>query len=311
MIDFSRIEDAFSKISQAINQTIDFEINGIVLKMRNLTDEEEADTMSEAYRTISDTGVNDGHQVFIHATKIGTLSRAIISINDTELRDKFIKTGEIKNGKEVMREKVSYLKEKLREWPKAFLSRAFAKYGELMSNMEIEAERAIIVNVVDFDSEIERLEERIKELKDERAKQLEKNEELKNKIMGTMSKLSEEEIEMDSSMAKEINEKKTVSLPSSLDEEKDPTEIFSLAESGKGGHEEAEETYSERPTVRVQRPDYKRAVGVEKPNKIGNVDVYSFENQEISQIHGVANQSPPKPTPENINPKFNPRNPKR
>jgi hypothetical protein len=175
MIDLKALEGSFAEIAQLGRQEETFEISGTPVTVKALSDEEQIHIWK--YATVALEGGEDAatHQEWMHRMKVATLSHAIVQVGDQDLRDSFVDTGEVlksgKNaGKPITREKFEVLRSLLAKWPSALLLRAFARYGDFVSRIEIQAEESVEMKPVDFDAEIERLEIRIKELKDRKDK---------------------------------------------------------------------------------------------------------------------------------------------
>jgi hypothetical protein len=169
MLDIKLVEEAFASLEGATPTEVSFQLGDQTVWMKHVGDDDEVNVTKFASLALEE-GAEDGgtQQDFIHRFKVATLSYAIVQIGDVDLRTDRVDTGEGKlaNGRPITREKSDVVRKFIAKWPAPFLSRAFAKYGELTTKVELEIEKLIQYEPVDFDAEIERLETRIKDLQE-------------------------------------------------------------------------------------------------------------------------------------------------
>lgn len=169
MVSLDQLESAFAQVERIGRPEHEVRIGDIKIIMRPISDEEQVQAFKYANVAFED-GTDDGatQQDFIHRMKVSVLGYAIVQFMDLDLRDKFVYTGEETNdGRPIKREKAEVVRSLISQWPLSFVSRAFAKFGEIETATEILAEKLIQYDPVDIETEIERLEARISELREQ------------------------------------------------------------------------------------------------------------------------------------------------
>jgi hypothetical protein len=166
-----RLKSAFEQINQLdVMREFTFPVLDTSITLRVITPEEETAAQKEAYLTsLKDKNV-DGVTAaeFAERFKMGILSHAIVGIADEYIPD-FVETGEtLDNGVTVKVPRHKAIKDLLLQWSGVTRTRVFVKYGEMLIKYEKSVEKEITFDPVDIDSEIERLENRILELKEEK-----------------------------------------------------------------------------------------------------------------------------------------------
>lgn len=173
-------------ITQIGKGELEFEIKGVgSIVLRALTPDEEIEVQREARASLVDDSLNDqiAGLEYLDKFRVGSLSYSIVQINSLDLRNvEFVETGEkLKNGTPVRRKRHEALAQIIRGektkdgtkggWSKLVIQGAFQKFAELMNRVEREAEEVISFDPVDYDAEIARLEDRVRELREEKARQ--------------------------------------------------------------------------------------------------------------------------------------------
>lgn len=172
MVNLMDLKSALSKVADLSNQERSFEINGTNITLRVLRPNEEIEVQKRAMEALSDDG--ETNQVtaadYLQRFRMATLSYAIVAIDNLDLRNvKHIETGEtLSNGVSIKIPKHEALENVISEWGREMLSSVFKKFGELNEFVESQVEDSIVYEPEVLDKEIERLEERLKELKAKR-----------------------------------------------------------------------------------------------------------------------------------------------
>lgn len=333
-INLKRLQEAFSKIEEINNREISFEVNGTDIVLRHVSDVEEVDVMSEVRASIKDVDESAKEQTFVHAMKVGLLSRAIVEVGGLSLRESVVDTGETdKNGRPVLIEKKKAVADLLNKFLKPYLSRIFAKYGELISSVEIESENKIKYDPVDIESEIARLEERLEELRNEKKANDISKEEYKNKVLKSAAALNEADQSLNSFMAKgvegvKVGQEKQEELEHEQEPKQEPEqepkqehnpELFVAEEKKRRTMDET----NIRPTVSIPPPqasvaNYGREAtrpeqsGVIRTSDGKEMEVFKMPTQTLSSRgRPNENQAPPQVNKVNqqMNPNFIPRKP--
>ena len=152
---------------------IAFEVEGVHLSLRPMTPKEEL-AVQRVLTDVSDTEDEDEQfnvMEYFTQFRVETLSYAIVEINGIDLRNETtIATGETTpDGKPIRVAKNIALRGIVEKWPRQVVTLAFTKYGEVVRRSTARVEKFIDKNESDLDSEIERLETRLKQLQQERA----------------------------------------------------------------------------------------------------------------------------------------------
>lgn len=156
------LETAFSAVEEIGQGEITFEMEGLKLSLRIILPHEETEMMRWATGSEEDSAID-----FTDKFKIGTLSYALVAIGEHDFRDvQSVETGaKLENGKMVKIPKHTAVRKLLSRWSRPILLNVFRKYNELLTQVENRADKAIQFEPADLDTEIERLEARLTELK--------------------------------------------------------------------------------------------------------------------------------------------------
>jgi hypothetical protein len=168
------IQEAFASVEKISQREVTFLIGDLPITMRHITDAEEVEILKYASLALEEGAEDQGtQQEFIHRMKVATLSFAIVQIGEVSFREDLVDTGKKlpKSDQPLLMERAQVTRGLLAKWPKPYLTRSFAKYGELTTKVELEAERSIVYDPVDFDAEIARLQARIKEMEEGKKRQ--------------------------------------------------------------------------------------------------------------------------------------------
>lgn len=174
MINIQALEQALSGIEELGHAELEFQAGSTAITLRMLTPEEEMDVQRYARQATSDVPDNApadekelGMMLFLDRFKQQVLAYSIIQIDALDLRDvSSIATGEkTDSGKDIHIPKHEAVRNLVEKWKRPVLMSAFAKYGELTERVENDAESNIKYTPTERTAEIERLENRLAELK--------------------------------------------------------------------------------------------------------------------------------------------------
>jgi len=170
--DMHSLREALAPIKQLGEGRIEFDCAGNSVVLRLLTPQEELEVFQYARSVIEDIPEDERDialtTLYFDRFRVGTLSKAVISIGDWELpsENDTVMTGEtLENGKPVSIPFRVAFRDEMSTWGRPLLERMFAKYGELMEQVSARARKAIEVEQVDYDTEIEQTEARLEELR--------------------------------------------------------------------------------------------------------------------------------------------------
>lgn len=171
-INLQALEQAFAAVESIGKGELTFDVGGTPVTLRIVLATEEAAVQEWAGSELpGDDDDDEQTQVavfnFLNRFKLGTLSYAIIQMGDTDLRDAdFIETGEtLPNGKPVKVPRHEAVRSLVEKWSSTVRDGMFQKYGELINDVGEKSENAIKFKPSDTESEVERLQARISELK--------------------------------------------------------------------------------------------------------------------------------------------------
>jgi hypothetical protein len=183
------LEKALDTIGSVGKGEIAFDVAGTSVVLRIIPPEEEALIHRQASQMIvaDESGKQDQYSAlaYINEVKTGIVAHALIEIDGIDLRGSpFIETGEkLPNGKAVKISRAEAIRKIIRqkEWSSTLQAMMFRKYGELIEEVERQAEKAIVFNPSDRPAEIDRLRKRLEELEEQERQAKEEGE----KTVGT------------------------------------------------------------------------------------------------------------------------------
>lgn len=170
------IADGLRKLRNLGALEVSFEIDGINITLATISPDEENDAQvyaDEVYRTLPDDTEDEAKTQIVSwldRYKLGVLCRSIVQIDDIDLRGVTqIETQETTGSGTVIRvQKHIFLREIVGAWSRAVRDVCFTKYGELLYSSEQKARKGVNFEMVDIDSEIQRLEDELRRLKEMR-----------------------------------------------------------------------------------------------------------------------------------------------
>ena len=193
MLDINVLQNAFSNLSELGKGEKQFEINNTKIVIRLLIPSEELEVQKIASVAYKEESENDNIATtkYLESFKLNVLSYAIIQVGDLDLRDvDFVPTGDrLPNGKPVKVSKFKAIKDMLSTFSRKALDNMFQRYSDLSTLIDIETEKSLDYEPLDFTEEIKRLEDRLAELK----KKQKLSEEIKSGVSNTDLTLDVEE----------------------------------------------------------------------------------------------------------------------
>ena len=163
-ISLNQLKSAMNKITQAGYFERKVTLGENTLIIRTLTPREE----SELQKIISDLSRDENMTTleFVDLVRKETLSRAIVQIDDLDMRNvDMIETDEVlANGVKVKVSRQQAISEMIEFLPRLLLSKVFEEMSRLTEEVEERTNKLLKIDVVDIDAEIENLEKRIKQL---------------------------------------------------------------------------------------------------------------------------------------------------
>lgn len=167
-IDFKALEQALAPIAEIGQSELTFDAGGTTITLRVLRPFEEVEAQKFASKALA-SGEEQAAIEYLDLFRLGCLSHAIVAVGDQDFRDvEFVTTGEkLENGTFIKVPKYKALRQLLNLWTRSALSGVFTKFHELLMKTEKEAEKAIIFEPANVPAEIDRLHQRIAEMKAE------------------------------------------------------------------------------------------------------------------------------------------------
>ena len=178
-ITLEALELALAPIRKIAVGEIVFDVNvegqPLSVALRNLSPEEEVEVQKYANQAITndaDESTSNAAADYMERFKVALLSHALVGIGPADLRDvQYVETGEtLANGQKVKVPRYQAVRKLMQDqkWGGSVRIAMFGKYNELTVRMEQTAEQSILFEPSDLDTEIERQEKRLVQLKEER-----------------------------------------------------------------------------------------------------------------------------------------------
>lgn len=164
---------AMEPLAKIGKSEMSFEVNGIAITLRSLTPEEEIEVQRYARDSISETvesmDITDQWRYLDHF-RAAALGYSIVQVGDLDLRnEKFVETGEtLKDGTPIKIERYEAMRQMVHGWSRDMSQAVFQKWSELLYKAGQEVDNLFEFDPVDFDSEITRLEDRIRDLREKK-----------------------------------------------------------------------------------------------------------------------------------------------
>ncbi len=180
MLDLKALESVLAPLEALGKEELTFDAGGTEVTLCYMPPESETEAQRWASEILPKTKDGDDMDTFAVAEyldrfKVAVLSHTLIRVGGQELGD-FIETGEVlDNGVAVKVPRHKALRQLLPKWGRPVLAAMFRKYAELMDKLDQKADKAIHFEASDLDAEIERLEQRLTDLKRDRTRRLAKD----------------------------------------------------------------------------------------------------------------------------------------
>ena len=173
-LSLQELKSVMSPLSEIGMGESTFEVNGLTITLRPLPPEEELNVIRYARAALSEGDVADQATTLDYLDRFRnmTLGYSIVQVGDMDFRNvTSVETGEkLPNGVSVKLKKQDAIRGIVSSWSRHMTTAVFRKFGELSAKVESEVEKVIEFEDVDYDAEISRLEEKIADLKDAKAK---------------------------------------------------------------------------------------------------------------------------------------------
>lgn len=184
MLDLSVLRKALAPLAKIGKQELTFDAQGTQVTLRPLLPAEEVEVQKYSASVIDEHRVEEEKSDddnmsraaaldYFDRFRIEIIAYSIVQIGTLDLRNvTTVATGEVlDNGVEVQIPKTTAMRLFIKEqWSRGMLSLAFYKYGELAQLLQLEADNLARKSASDLDVEIERVEKRLVDLKEEREK---------------------------------------------------------------------------------------------------------------------------------------------
>lgn len=184
MLDLSVLRKALAPLSKIGKEELTFDVKGTQVTIRPLLPAEEVVVQRYSAEVIEEHRDSEGKSEddnmsraaaldYFDRFRTEVLAHSLVQVGDLDLRnvDK-IATGEfLEDGTPMQIPRYVAMRIFIKEqWSRGMLSLAFYKYGELAQRLQLDADNLARKSMADMDVEIERLEKRLEEVKEERSK---------------------------------------------------------------------------------------------------------------------------------------------
>lgn len=168
------LETVMSPLSQLGKGEMSFDIGDLSLTLRTLTPSEELEIQRYARAALAEGEVTDQTTAldFLDRFRYMTLAYSLVQVGHLNFRGvEFVETGEIlPNGVAVKIPKHMAVLRVVNTWSREMAVAVMRKFERLSNQVETEIDKAIVFEESDLDAEIARLEEKLADLKDQKAK---------------------------------------------------------------------------------------------------------------------------------------------
>lgn len=168
------LKNAMSPLSEIGKGELTFDVNGIAISLRALSPDEEIQIQRYARQAVADGDYSDQASAleYLDRFRISALGYSIVQVGDFDFRKaEFVETGEkLPNGTAIKIRKHEAVMQIISGWSRNMINAVFKKFSELANKVEAEVEGLIEFDEIDYDAEIARAEERIRELRDAKNK---------------------------------------------------------------------------------------------------------------------------------------------
>lgn len=175
MLDLKTLQNAFSKIEEVGKGELTFDLDGIPVTLRVLLPSEEITVQKFAAQAMAEGDDTDASTTadYLERFKQAVCSHALVAVGELDFRGvEFVETGEtLDNGVAIKVPKHQAVRDILSNFSRGATTIIFKKYGELLAQVEQDAEAATDFEIPDLDAEIKRLQDRITELEETKAEE--------------------------------------------------------------------------------------------------------------------------------------------
>jgi hypothetical protein len=182
MLDLSTLKQALEPLSKMGRDEFIFEaVKGMMVTLRPLLPLEEVAVQRFSASVLDDIQAQEGLSSndnmsraaamdYFDRFRIEIIANAIVQVNDLDLREAdYIATGEtLENGVAVQVPRGIAMREIVQGWSRAMITVCFARYGDLVQKIADLADKIAKTTLPDLDAEIERVQNRLAELKADR-----------------------------------------------------------------------------------------------------------------------------------------------
>lgn len=170
-IDFKALEAALAPIEALGIFERKFDAGPTSITLRVLLPAEEIEAQKYAASVLADNEDEGGHAAveYLDKLRIAFLSYSVVAIGDMDFRGvDYVETGEkLDNGTPIKVPKHKAMRDLISRWSRAVLSQVFAHFHALTVDAEKSAEKNIEYEPADIPAEIDRLNNRIEELREQ------------------------------------------------------------------------------------------------------------------------------------------------
>jgi hypothetical protein len=168
------LKAAMSPLAEIGKGELTFDVNGTGVSLRALTPDEELQVQRYARQALSDGDLSDQANAleYLDRFRLCSLGYSLVQVANLDFRGvEFVETGEkLPNGTAIKVRKHEAVQQLLASWSRNMTNAVFKKFGELTNRVEAEVEGVIEFDEVDYDADIARLEDRLRELRDAKNK---------------------------------------------------------------------------------------------------------------------------------------------
>ena len=180
-MNLQELRGALQPLQSFGTEELTFDVEETIVSMRPLLPKEEVSAQQYAASLLEEDEADDADEdrVLSRASALRyfdqfrteVIAYALMQVGDLDLRGiSHIETGEtLENGTAVRVPKHIALRELISaEWSRAMITICFSRYGDLVTKIAEKADKIAKSSVADLDAEIERVEKRLDDLRDER-----------------------------------------------------------------------------------------------------------------------------------------------
>lgn len=167
-INFKALEDAFAPIEEIGRKEVTFDAGNTTITLRVILPSEEVEAQRYAAMAMSGDDMDDMAAVdYLDRLRTGFLSHAVVAIGKHSFRDvEYVETGEtLDNGTPIKIPRYKAVRQLLSRWNRTTITNVYGKFHDLLDEAAAEAEKLIEYKPSAIPAEIERLQNRIEELK--------------------------------------------------------------------------------------------------------------------------------------------------